>query len=274
MERIKEAIEKAKQQQATQVATHSSAQVSARLSLNEKMEILEVGYDQTRVMLVDKDHLVRHRIVALNKGDPLSLSFDILRTQVLNRMEEHGWRTIAVTSPVPECGKTVTAINLALSIAQHTSKTAMLVDFDLRRPSVARYLGLAPLDKSLNDVLEASATLPEALVNPDIPKIVVLPTAKPFQRPSETLSSNKTKTLIADLRERYQDRVVIFDLPPLLSADDVMTVLPNIDCVLVVVGNGMVTSSEMDESLRYLQASKLLGVVLNKAEAERENYYY
>ncbi len=272
MERIKEAIEKAKKQQPLP-GPAQSVQTIQRSQMNVENVPLEIGYHQTRIVPVDKSYLARNRIIAFNKADPLSLSFDILRTQVLKRMDEHGWRSIAVTSPVPECGKTVTAINLALSIAQHTSKTAMLVDFDLRRPKVASYLGLA-LDTSLNDVLEGSATLSEALVNPDIEKLVVLPTAKPFQKPSETLSASKTKELMTDLRERYQDRIVLFDLPPLLNADDVMAVLPNIDCVLVVVGNGMVNTSEMNDALRHLHGVNLLGVVLNKAESSKSDYYY
>lgn len=272
MERIKEAIEKAKQQATGAKEGPRHRAVNKTQPLNQH-EIIAVDYSETKVAHLDPAHLARNRIIAFNKEDPLSISFDILRTQVLSRMDQHGWRTIAVTSPVPECGKTVLAINLALSIAQHTSKTAMLVDFDLRRPKVAKYLGLS-LNKSLNDVLESSDEVSAALVNPDIPRIVVLPTAKPFQRPSETLSSNKTKALITDLRERYHDRVVLFDLPPLLSADDVMTILPQIDCVLMVVGNGMVTTTQMNDSLRYLQGAKLLGVVLNKAEQKVHDYYY
>jgi hypothetical protein len=80
-------------------------------------------------------------------------------------MEEHGWRTLAIVSPVPECGKTVVAINLAISIAHHTDKTAMLVDFDLRKPKIGEYLGL-PAGKSLNEVLEGDADVSEAFVNP------------------------------------------------------------------------------------------------------------
>lgn len=272
MERIKEAIEKAKQKKTTMDAMRPMPGVDKTV-LTVENEIVEVDYNQTRVAHLDAAHLAKNRIIAFSKEDPLSISFDILRTQVLSRMTENGWRTLAITSPVPECGKTVLAINLALSIAQHTSKTAMLVDFDLRRPRVAKYLGLT-MDKSLNDVLEGNDAIGDALINPDIPRMVVLPTAKVFQRPAETLSSNKTKALITDLRERYQDRVVLFDLPPLLSADDVLTVLPQIDCVLMVVGNGMVTTTQLNDSLRYLQGAKLLGVVLNKAEQKKQDYYY
>lgn len=233
----------------------------------------DFSYGQTRVVRLDPKHLDRHRIVAFNKSNPMSVSFDMLRTQVLNKMEAEGWRTLAVTSPTPGCGKTVVAINLAMSIAHHADKTAMLVDFDLRRPVVSKNLGLPP-GRSLNDVLDGEATLAEALVNPGLHKLVVLPTSKPVQKSAEMLSSRKVENLIQDLRNRYEERIVIFDLPPLLVAADALTVLPKIDCALMVVGNGMVSRAEMEESLHLLHATNLVGTVLNKAEARSKKYYY
>jgi protein-tyrosine kinase len=268
VEKIKQAIEKAKQQNGdTAKPLRPTAAPPTQSS-----EIGEISYRQTRVVELDSIHLEKHRIVALNKSDLSSVSFDLLRTQVLQKMEEHGWRTVAIVSPVPECGKTVVAINLAMSIAHHTSKTAMLVDFDLRKPKIAEYLGL-PSGKSLNDVLESDADVSEAFVNPGMPKLVVVPTARSIRKSSEMLASGKVKALVQDLRDRYKERIVIFDLPPLLNVDDAISVLPQIDCVLMVVGNGMVTKHEMDESLRHLHSTKLLGVVLNKAEVQQRNYY-
>jgi hypothetical protein len=94
-------------------------------------------YVQTKVVPLRAEHLERHRIVAYNKNSNMNWAFDLLRTQVLQTMEENGWRTLAITSPTPAAGKTVLAINLAMSIAHHTNKTALLVDFDLRRPRSA-----------------------------------------------------------------------------------------------------------------------------------------
>lgn len=186
-------------------------------------------------------------------------------------MEEKGWRTLAITSPTQGAGKTTVAINLAMSIAHQTQKTAMLVDLDLRQPSISRYLGL-PEHLSLNEVLDASASLPQALVNPDIPRLVILPTQRPVARPAEILSSAKIGNLIAELRDRYDSRIVIFDLPPLLDTDDAIAVLPQIDCVLLVVGEGMSTKAEITECLRHLPPANLLGVVLNKAEVAVKPY--
>lgn len=246
------------------VATHAS---------QAQHDLDDVNYTKTTVIKLNLDHLAKHRIVSFNKSDAMSMNFDLLRTKVLQKMEENGWRTMAMTSPNPEAGKSVVAINLAMSIAQQTNKTAMLVDFDLRRPKIGQYLGL-PMEKSLNDFLNGTSDLPGVLVNPDFPKLVVLATKTPVSKSAETLSSKKISELINDLRERYESRIIIFDLPPVLVADDAIALLPQIDCVLMVVADGMSTRREIEDSLRQLPAEKLIGIVFNKAELQSMDYYY
>ncbi len=279
MERIKQAIEKVKSQNSGEVSRRSEARSSGpdntanQRSPKSHEELADIRYDYTRVVKLRKDHLEKSRIVAFDKSDPKCMTFDLLRTHVLQKMQENGWRTLAITSPTPEAGKTVVAINLAMSIAQQTNKTAMLVDFDLRRPKVGSYLGIH-VEKSLNDLLEGTAELQEVLVNPDMPRLVVLPTKSAVKHSSETLSSKKIADLIKDLRERYKSRIVIFDLPPLLVTDDAIALLPQIDCVLMVVANGMSTKREIEDSLRLLPTATLIGTILNKADVDPKAYYY
>jgi hypothetical protein len=235
-------------------------------------DIGHVSYKQTRVVQLSPSTLERNRIVSFDKADPASRAFDMLRTRVMQKMDEQGWRTLAITSPGPEAGKTLVAVNLAMSIAHQTQKTVMLVDFDLRKPKVASYLGL-PFGISLNEVLDDKAQLPDALVNPGLPRLVVLPTGAPVAKASETLFSHRVAKLISDLRDRYESRIVIFDLPPLLDTDDAIAVLPQIDCVLMVVGEGQSQKAEIEESLRLIPPEKLLGVVLNKADTPVKPYY-
>lgn len=254
--------------------TNSDSLVNeATRSSQSHHDLEDVNYTNTTVVKLSPDHLAKHRIVSFNKNDAMSMNFDLLRTKVLQKMEENGWRTMAMTSPNPGAGKSVVAINLAMSIAQQTSKTAMLVDFDLRRPKIGEYLGL-PMDKSLNDFLNGTSGLPEVLVNPDFPKLVVLATKTPVKKSSEMLSSKKISGLIKELRERYESRIVIFDLPPVLVADDAIALLPQIDCILMVVADGMSTRREIEDSLRHLPADKLVGIVFNKAELMSMDYYY
>ncbi|TPG75395.1 CpsD/CapB family tyrosine-protein kinase [Pseudomonas arsenicoxydans] len=231
-----------------------------------------LSYVRTKIVPLWTEHLERNRIVAYNKNSNMGRAFDLLRTQVLNIMEENGWRTLAITSPTPEAGKTVLAINLAMSIAHHTTKTALLVDFDLRRPKVGACLGLS-METSLNELLAGEAELADVLVNPTLPRFVVLPTREPIPLSTEVLSSPVVSHLISDLRERYNSRIVIFDLPPLLSSDDVITVLPKFDCVLLVVANGMNSKKEIEECLHHLGTANLIGTVLNKGEPPNRSYY-
>ncbi|WP_369991808.1 CpsD/CapB family tyrosine-protein kinase [Pseudomonas xanthosomatis] len=232
----------------------------------------QFDYVQTRVVPLNAEHLERQRIVAYNKNSNMNWAFDLLRTQVLQMMEENGWRTLAITSPTPEAGKTVLATNLAMSIAHHTNKTALLVDFDLRRPRVGKALGLS-MEKALNELLDGSAQLGEVLVNPTLPRFVVLPTREPIPLSTEVLSSTRVSNLISELRDRYESRICIFDLPPLLSSDDAITVLPKFDCVLLVVANGSNSKKDIEDCSYHLGQSNLLGTVLNKAEVEPRTYY-
>ena len=253
-------------------------QVISKDVLNETALIdngsIGVEYEQTRVVSLNHDLLAKNRIVAFNKNNHLSLGFDILRTQVIKKMLKNGWRTLAITSPIPGCGKTMVSINLAMSIAHHTDRTAMLVDFDLRRPTVSKYLGLTA-GPTLNEVLAGDASISESLVNPGLDRFVILPTAMPVKNSSEVLSSRKVTNLITEFRDRYAERIVIFDLPPLLGSDDAMIMLSQVDCVLVVVGNGMVSKTDLTESMRYVDSDKLLGTILNKAKisSSQSDYY-
>lgn len=282
MERIKEAVEKAKSQREVPRGTPRSpvvrmAPLQAASGPREHepalLEDTEVHYRQTPVVELDPAHLESQRIVAHQKSHPASWAFDLLRTQVLQKMDENGWRTLAVTSPTMESGKTVVAINLAIGIAQQTNRTSLLVDFDLRRPRVASSLGLKG-QVSLNQVLLGEARVEQAMVNPGIPRFVVLPTQKAIPNSAELLGSSRVVALMSELREHYSDRIVVVDLPPVLSVDDVLTILPRIDCVLMVVGNGISTRKEIDEAMNRLSKFQLLGVVLNKDDAPSRNAYY
>ena len=112
---------------------------------------------------LDWSHLERRRIVGHNIADPRSKAFDVLRTQVLQEMDKKNWRVLAITSPTEGCGKTVTAINLALSIARKSDRSALLVDLDLQRPSVANTLGIKST-QGMRGVLEGRTALADAII--------------------------------------------------------------------------------------------------------------
>ena len=279
MEKIKDALAKAKVENiGNKVSSRLTqpevvAQQSVKGFPNTENELGMITYLNTPVIKLDNVHLEKNRIVAHTKSDVNSYSFDSLRTQILQKMEENNWRTIAVVSPTPQSGKTLVSINLAISIAHQPQKTVILVDFDLRRPKVATYLGIHT-EKSMNDYLQDKALLKDIMINPGIDRLVVVPTMKPVSKSAEILSSRKVTNLITELRDRYDSRIVIFDCPPVLNSDDAMVLLPQVDCILLVIANGMSTQSEIEETLHHLPKNNLLGVVLNKAEMESKAYYY
>jgi len=278
LERIKEAIARAKAAQegakpaepaaspektATDlpaVKTEGSKEVADPNAISKPIE-----YRQTRVIELDPVHLESNRIISYMKTDSRTLSFDRLRTQVLRKMKDNGWRTLAVTSPTAGCGKTTTALNLTMSIAHQTEQTVLLADLDLRSPKVAEYLGL-PDAASLIDYLNGDAQLQEVFVNPNIPRLTILPNHKAIVNAAEMIMTSRMKELVTDIRDRYESRMVIFDLPALLTTDDALAFLPQVDCVLIVVENGATTKSEIRDAIRLLQSTPILGTVLNKGE--------
>ena len=280
MEKIKLAIEKAKLENAqAKILSNVNLEplvdepVASMDASQTENEIDKILYKYTSVVKLDQACLEKHRIVSHAKNNLYTNIFDSLRTQVLLKMEENNWRTVAVVSPTPASGKTFVAINLAISIAHQPQKTAILVDLDLRRPKVATYLGLHA-EKSMNDYLQGNAQLKDVIISPSIPRLVVIPTMRPVAKSAEILSSNKVVNLIQDLRDRYDSRIVIFDAPPVLNSDDAMVLIPQVDCFLLVIANGMSSKSEIEETMYHLPQEKLLGVVLNKADVEARDYYY
>jgi protein-tyrosine kinase len=278
MERIKLAIEKARangpQEATATVHPLPGTPLSAGpLLAANRPATAAVHSQRTAVVNLDPALLECNRVIANDKTHLASWAFDVLRTQVLQKMDENGWRTLAITSPSLESGKTLVSINLAISIAQQAQRTALLVDFDLRRPSIARVLGLKQ-PVSLNEVLAGESDVSQAMVNPGMERLVILPTNRPMSHASELLSSSNVSHLIGELRQRYEDRIVVFDLPPVLVADDVMAVLPHVDCVMMVVGGGVSSKAEVEEAMNRVARANLVGIVLNKDTAPAQQAYY
>src|SRR5262245_60361848 len=224
---------------------------------------------------LDWQHLETRRIIAHNATDPRAKSFDMLRTQVLQSMNQRNWQFLAVTSPTAGCGKTVTAINLALSIARQPERSVLLVDLDFQKPQVARCLGLE-CDHGVLSVLEGRATLADAMVQADTgnQQLLVLPTEFPIVGSSEWISSRAMTALLQDIKRDFKSRTVIFDMPPMLASDDVIALLPQIDCVLLVAAVGTSTVSEIKECNRHLQSAEVVRLVLNKASEPTAKYHY
>ena len=174
---------------------------------------------------------------AIVGADQRSRPYDMLRTQVLQSMDLNGWKIVGVTSPTPGCGKTLTAINLAFSIARQPDHAIALVDMDLRKPQIAKNLGLYPAGGGVLDLLKERNTLQNVAmpIRVENQRIVVVPTTS-TKESSELMNSRAMANLLQNLRRDYQ--TIVVDLPPILSSDDVIRLLPQIDCVILVAAVG------------------------------------
>ena len=230
------------------------------------------SYETTKVIAVSDNELVTRRVLATKKNNAVADVFKILRTQVLIAMRKKNYKTLAVTGATDGVGKSLVAVNLAISMAMETNQTVLLVDLDLKRPRIGWYFGFEP-EVGLDDYLVNEAPLSSAMVNPGIERLVLLAGRDSYHNSSEIVSSKKMQDLIEELKTRYESRIIIFDLPPLLASDDALSLLPNFDAALMVIENGCNTRGELTSAQRLLGKTDLLGVVLNKGILKQSTYY-
>jgi protein-tyrosine kinase len=281
MDSIKQALERAR---ALNVPGGESAQVADTATLNPPGRQFDPGRGSSgltggsmREIALDEAHLESERIIAHNEADPRAKSFDMLRTQVLQAMDQKGWKVLGITSPTPGCGKTVSAINLALSIARQPDRNVLLIDLDLQNPQIANYLGLKdPALGGLVKVLEGRADVWGAIIEAHVGacQAMVLPAESGTSDTSAWMASRTMTALLKEIRRTDQSCTVILDLPPILSSDDVIAVLPQLDCMLLIAAVGSTTIAEIEECNRYLQSAAILRLVLNKAPERTNRYYY
>ena len=204
--------------------------------------------------------------------DPSHVAFNLLRTKIQKVMRDNSWKTLAVLSPTPGCGKTTVSINLAFSIARQTNCRAALVDLDLRKPTMAKTLGIEA-EASISQFLEGKADLRKCFVRV-AENLVVAINNRSVRFSSELLHSEKAEELLNFVKEALRPEIAIFDLPPMLSSDDALAFLPHVDCSVLVVGAGKTTPAEISECERLSSAAGTsLGVILNKCQMAQTEYY-
>lgn len=224
----------------------------------------QVQYTRTRIQPVASQLLREQRISGGLERSELANAFKLLRTQVLQRLTQLGANTLGITSPGDGEGKTVAAINLAVHISMEIDWTVLLVDADLHAPSVHRILGLE-VKAGLSDYLAGRARVEDLLIHPGFGRFVILPGHDAMENSSEMLSSVRMLELVSELKARYPKRMVIFDLPPLLSSSDTLAFSPFAEAFLMVVEEGRTRQEDVVRAAQMLDSSKLLGTVLNKA---------
>jgi len=223
----------------------------------------QIDYTHTLKLPITRKLLQSNKIISGIDSDPVTERYKLLRTQILQRMKENIQNTLAISSPGYGEGKTLTAINLSITIAREVNHTVLLVDLNLRRPMIHKYFGFEP-SFDLGDYLNTGIPLQKLLVNPGIERLVIIPGKRSLPNSSELLSSDRMSALVDELRTRYQTRLIIFDLPPLLETDDALAFSPWVNSFLLVAQEGKTKISSLEKAKKLLQKCHIVGTVINK----------
>lgn len=259
MEHIEKALARAREMRSSQKAASDSQARPAQPSANG----VAPDYTETAISPSDLRKAQQRRLVAGDFKNPVADVYRLLRAQVLQRMKRLGIGSIAVTGARPGDGVTTTAANLAMSIALDVNQTVLLVDLNLREPSVHRKFGLNPT-RGIEDFLHGDCQLKDALLNPGLARLVVLPAqGSKTVGHAEMISSPRMASLVKELRSRYSDRVIIFDTPPMLDSGETLGFLPNVEGVLFVARSGRTTKAEVDRAGELLHDFQVVGTLLN-----------
>lgn len=182
---------------------------------------------------------------------------------------------IMITSSLPGEGKSFCAINLAISMAMEMDRTVLLVDADVAKPRVPEYLGIHA-DKGLLDVLQdPNLKLSDVLIRTDIAKLTVLPAGRTYKRATELLASAAMTRLVEDIGNRYPDRIILFDSPPLLATSESSVLATHMGQIVMVVEAERTSQEAVREALSHIQSCEVVGMLLNKSTpTPGADYYY
>jgi len=256
MSRLRKALDKAQQEGGAAVEPTTGSVVSEAPAV-----AAATGDRPARRVEVDLSHARERRLVAFLDNHPVAEQYRKLRTQLRAHVQATGDNCFLITSPGNGDGKTLTALNLAISMAREMDQTVLLVDANLRAPAVAQLLGLTP-EHGLADYLEGTAEVSDCLLRTDVGKLTLLAGVGSNGGAAELLDSQRMRDLVAELKGRYPDRTILFDGPGVEGAADPIILSRFVDRVLLVVREGETHSDGLNKALSVLPADKLLGTVL------------
>jgi exopolysaccharide/PEP-CTERM locus tyrosine autokinase len=198
--------------------------------------------------------------------------FKVLRGKILFPASGKPPRSIMVTSAVPGEGKSFVASNLAVNMAQNIEDHVLLMDCDLRRPSIHRMFGLGRV-MGLSEHLANGNKIEDLLIKTGLGKLSLFPSGMPPYNPSEVLSSAKMEKLLDELKTRYQDRYLIIESPPPMLAPETSAIAKQVDAIIVVIKFGSTPMDAVEELIDNLGKEKIIGAVINRFDARTSRYY-
>ncbi len=232
-------------------------------NIKDKTSWISPTYHQSRKVQLNPITLEKNRCVAAFTDKPETESYKVLREQIENATRTSGGNTIMVTSSLHGEGKTMTSINLAFTFAMEFDQTVLLVDCDLRKQNIHQVLGYES-DNGLVNFLLNECAITDLIVWPNREKLTIVSGGKTIDESSEVLGSPWMRDLVTDMKNRYPERYVIFDVPPVMAGADTMIFSQLVDHIVVVVEADKTSMTDLNAALQMLPKEKIRGLLLNR----------
>ncbi|WP_270732631.1 CpsD/CapB family tyrosine-protein kinase [Shimia sp. Alg240-R146] len=225
----------------------------------------DVFWDSLAVAVPDEAQLADAKVISATRDHPAHAAFDMLRTRLLQALSDNGWTRVAVTAPTRGCGSSFVTLNLAYAAARLENTRTVVMDLDLRAPSLGAMLNIEATD-DMTDYLSGEIA-PEDFLIATQRNLAFGLSAGPADNSAEMFQATMTGDVLDELGDLLEPDLVLFDMPPALEYDDVLAFLPYVDAVLVVAGGGVTSAEEVTKVEQILSEVKpILGVMLNKAD--------
>jgi non-specific protein-tyrosine kinase len=268
--KLRKALDKANEERAAAKESDAGQEVSAAKTVRESALAKSTDsdkwqapvYSTSTTVKVDPLLLAENRCACILGDAPCMDAFKVLRTHIKQRTRDMGLNTVMITSVHSGEGKTLTAINLALTFAREHQQTSLLVDCDFQKQDIYKYMGTGGTS-GLVDFFLDNKPLEELIIWPGIEKFSLLSGGRVIQDSTELLGSQKMKELITEVKSRYLDRYIFLDVPAVLDGADAMAFAPLVDVIIMVVEPGRTTMPDVERALNLLPREKFLGFVMN-----------
>lgn len=279
---IEAALEKTKalrQRQATTGQQPSPAAAASAAQARRPVEPVVPPSTRIEARQVQFDpHAARENRLLLDASRPEDRStvaaYGMLRTRILHRARSKGWQSIGITSAAPRDGKSLTAVNLALSLAREKNNMVVLLDLDMHNPSVCRTLGITPW-RELREYFEDRMDSPsELFMSIGVENLIVAGNVSPTENSAALLASNRFEELLSFIHSATTNPFILIDLPPVLSPEDTLVVAPRVDALVLVASEEVTSRADLQKASELLADFQLAGVVLNRSSDASQRYGY
>ena len=270
MSRVYQALEKAEEEKRQKVKKEPSRKISGeRMILSKEEPIL--GFPEERIKELGLPSKEEPPVLIAQSHFFIGEEFRKLKTRIFLRLPNPP-HSILITSATPQEGKTMVAVNLAMAISQEINKRAILIDGDLRKPSIS--LGKRHNSKGLSNYLSDGTPLSEILINPEIENLQIIMAGPPSQKSSELIGSKKMEELLRSLSEFGDNTYTVIDSSPIISTTEPTLLSEYVDGIILVIKANRTPREVIQRSVKSLSRKKIIGVVFNRMDVKLPAYHY